>query len=329
VAATLDESDYADLDKSFSTEDLINEAVIKFLRYNDATGETEEVTYGPYRNETSISEWGVRTAEFTVQGLSEETSDIPDLAAAILAANADPVVRTNSLVLPVPEVADIGEKATLDIYDAVDVTHGLDTDTLRVTSLEHIIEPTKWMVSLKFGSDGQVAAPTFVPSPQTGAGGLTIGQLLRPVGEVTMWYGAKASIPAGWLPLDGTTVASMAADYPDLYALLGSTTLPDFTDKFPIGAGTKALGSTGGAATKGLVEANVPRHTHSGGTFNVASSSASGSTAARVARGTATAAADITPISGQSGTGTGLSDPPTPVDILNPYRALWFVIRAR
>lgn len=343
-----------DLDLSYNTGDCINEVTIKYLRLNPTTGETEEIAYGPYRNETSISEWGVRSATFTIQGLSEETSAIPDLAAAILATNSEPIVVLNSLTAVVKDTAYLKRASLLaDVMDNPFIDWEDDTgyhfySDLYITTIEHSITPDKWTVKMGFRDKNVVASPTYVPSPNTGAGGQTIGQLLRPIGEVTMFYGS--SIPAGWLKCDGSTFSSTT--YPDLAALLGGTTLPNFTDRFPIGAGTKALGTSGGAATRVLTSANLPPHAHDDGTLaaasagahthgagtlfvnrkaaagsstGVAQGNATGATDASVGGSTASDGAHTHDVTGSTGNGPGTS---TAVDILNPWRAVNFIIRA-
>lgn len=331
-------ADYTDLGVDYDTDRCINEVTIKFLRLNPVTGDTEEVPYGPYRNETSIAEWGVRSKSFTVQGLSEETSDIPDLAAAILAANSTPEVTVNSVTVAVDEASKIGAFLIgTDLYDTAQVEKP-DAgyyDDVRVTRIKHRITPTKWQWTLDFEAHDGVASPTFVPSPTTGAGGKTLGQLLCPVGKIDSFICAKVDIPAGWLPLDGATFD--AAVYPDLYAMLGnSNTLPDFTDRFMIGAGSKALLTTGGAPTKVLTAANLPPHAHTinhghtgfkvSGTFIrwIASQFATG-TAKNGYQPGAGADPVIEDFNGNSGNGPGTS---TPVDILNPWVAVWPCVRA-
>lgn len=66
-----------------------------------------------------------------------------------------------------------------------------------------------------------------------------------PIGGILMWSGLVANIPAG-------------------YALCnGSNGTPDLRGKFIIGAGgSYAPADTGGTATKTILEANLPSHTH-------------------------------------------------------------------
>jgi microcystin-dependent protein len=338
---------YSELDLSFSTEDCINEVVIKFLRLNPTTGETEEVTHGPWRDEASIAEWGVRKAEYTVQGLSEETTAIEDLANAILTANATPRVRANSVLVPIRAAADIKDSlALLDLHDVAQVQDKFGNlvapgvGASPIVGVEHSITPEKWLMRLRFTDSDSVAAPTYVPSPTPGANGLTIGQLLRPVGEMTMFYGEVA---AGWLECDGTTFD--ANEYPRLAAYLGGTTLPNLVDRFPIGAGNKALGTSGGDPTKTIAAANLPKHTHdlahdhSNGSLNVqyATTTGTGGSGTRVTdvanttggTGTsATASINVPAVAaGAKASGDG-GFANTPLDVMNPWRAVRFAIRA-
>lgn len=77
-----------------------------------------------------------------------------------------------------------------------------------------------------------------------------------------------ASIPPGWLQLDGATYSE--DDYPQLFARLPSQfktgsnfTLPDMTDTFPLGAtDTADLGDSGGLNSYQLSIAQLPAHTH-------------------------------------------------------------------
>ncbi|KAA1424308.1 phage tail protein [Nocardioides antri] len=306
----LADANYSDLDMDFDLERCINTVKPKLVRINAATGETEEVSFGPYVAPESVRQWGQRLAEPTVHGLADTA--VPGYAAAILAANATPRRRVNSAVLPLRTTAEMERWSLTDLYDLLGVTNSRAAYAAaeRVTGIKHEITPDKWTLTLDFAGEGTVAPPIVTP-PLT-VDSQTFAALLRPVGEVTMYGGSSA--PAGWLVCNGGTFSSN--DYPALAALLGDTWgthsdttyyLPNFTDRFPIGAGTKAVGTSGGNASVVLTAANLPP-------FD--SSNADGSTATRVARGTATSAGNVA---------VGSS---TPVDILNPWRSINFIIRA-
>lgn len=166
--ATLDETTYSGLDVSFNTEQCINEVLVKYLRYNAKKGETTEVPYGPYRDATSVATWGPRRAEFSIQGGTESASAMQAYANSILAANAIPKVRVNSVRVPIRSAADITtSKALLDLYDLVTVvnTKAATNEASRITGIEHSITPGKWLLDLTFAVEGSVAAPTLTPSP--------------------------------------------------------------------------------------------------------------------------------------------------------------------
>ncbi|WP_134739993.1 tail fiber protein [Nocardioides sp. 503] len=321
--AVLDESVYnADVAIDYDTDRCINSVKVIFLRRNASTGETEEITYGPYVDQASADEWGTHSADFKIQAAIEDETAIEALASAILAANAVPQVRVNEVTIPFPTAAAVATHARRDLYDLVNVVN--DTAELdeadRVTSVKHAITTDKWLMTLGFSVDGGVATPTFVPSPSGGADGLTFGQLMQPVGHVEMFYGAKADISPGWLALDGTEFDGET--YPRLEAHLGGTTLPDLTDRFPIGAGTKALGTTGGAVTH---THGTPNHTHTDN-FAVAAHNVNSDegpntgTANRVTTGTHAMSGGVT------SSGAGITGSPS--EGLPPWRALWFIIRA-
>ena len=88
-----------------------------------------------------------------------------------------------------------------------------------------------------------------------------------PVGVI--WSYAAAAAPDGWLLCDGTEVG---AAYTELDALLdevygvggeGRSKLPDLQGRMPLGkSGGYAIGTTGGAATVTLTDAQIPAHSH-------------------------------------------------------------------
>lgn len=84
------------------------------------------------------------------------------------------------------------------------------------------------------------------------------------------WSASNVVPPGRWLLADGAAVSR--TDYAELFTAIGtihgagngSTTfnLPNLSGKLVIGAGTDALGSTGGARTHTLTVAEMPGHTH-------------------------------------------------------------------
>lgn len=328
VAGTLvlDESDYSDLNVSFSTKHCINEVNV-VVQSLGVDGTTVETAYGPYQDAASIEEWGPFAKTFTVTGL--DAAAVAALAAAVLAANGTPRVRVNSVTLPLTTLARVAAKSLTDLYDQVNVTNvekDLD-DVLRVTSIEHVIDTKAWMVTLSFADEGGVAMPVYQPPVQSGA---------RPdVGVIELFAGPTGNIPPSKLLCDGASKA--VADYPYLFAVIGYTfggagasfNVPNLTDRFPIGSGTKALGTTGGAATKVLTAANLPPHAHTINHNHELNYSSAAGSGLMVPRGTSTllgpSNTGINAFNGNSGNGPGAS---TAVDILNPWLSLNFVIRA-
>jgi microcystin-dependent protein len=108
-------------------------------------------------------------------------------------------------------------------------------------------------------------AATFTSLTVTGGGGEESGGI-APTGSITMWAGAVASPPTGWLACNGANVSRTT--YSELFDVVGTTwgagdgsttfTLPNLLNKFSVGAGdTYALAATGGSAN-----AIVVSHTH-------------------------------------------------------------------
>jgi microcystin-dependent protein len=89
-----------------------------------------------------------------------------------------------------------------------------------------------------------------------------------PIGAGGMWFAPTP--PPNWLVLDGTSYPT-TAPYDKLYAVLSNRfgavdashfTLPNLTQKFPLGAGPNPLASAGGAFAVALALANLPAHNH-------------------------------------------------------------------
>ena len=78
------------------------------------------------------------------------------------------------------------------------------------------------------------------------------------VGEIKLWLLA-GDLPNNWYELNG---GSIPAGCP-LATLLGTTTLPDWSDRVPVQAGTMlALGAVSGAQNKTLSISEIPAHYH-------------------------------------------------------------------
>ena len=109
----------------------------------------------------------------------------------------------------------------------------------------------------------QIATTAFV---QTTAG--AINSVLT--GSIQMW--PTTSAPSGYLLCNGNAVSRTS--YAALFAVMGTTfgagdgsttfNLPNYTNNFPVGAGSSySLASTGGATSVTLSTANIPAHSHS------------------------------------------------------------------
>ncbi|HEY0701068.1 MAG TPA: H-type lectin domain-containing protein, partial [Micromonospora sp.] len=184
TSVTLDEDDYSSLDLAWNSRALINHVLIKAILLgnpgdlvtipNVAQYQTTEHVFGPYTDAASVHEWGARGPidGFTVHGKTISESTMKTYAEAILAANANPEVRANNLLIPIRTAADIAPgKALLELYDLVNVLNaaqGLDQDS-RVTALEHSITGHKWTVRVGFDAPDSVAAPLSTP-PSTSRG---------------------------------------------------------------------------------------------------------------------------------------------------------------
>jgi len=118
------------------------------------------------------------------------------------------------------------------------------------------------------------ATGTITAAEATTSGHLvTKGQtdILMPIGGIIMWpYISGLAVPTDYLLCDGSTFSSTT--YPDLYTILGSTTLPNLVDKMPRGHNSTYNGAhaSGGADTVTLVSNNLPQHNHGAGTYATA-----------------------------------------------------------
>lgn len=162
-----------------------------------------------------------------------------------------------------------------------------------------------------------------------------------PPGVMVEFAGSAA--PSGWLLCDGSAVSRTT--YAALFAVIGTThgagdgsttfNLPDRRDRMGVGAsGTKALGSTGGSATKDLSHTHTtPNHTHTD-TFSVDNATISSTTVSHSFGGVDPVVLFGNPhshgLSGSvtsSGASTTGSAGSTTQDVMNPYVALNYLIK--
>lgn len=89
------------------------------------------------------------------------------------------------------------------------------------------------------------------------------------IGSVSMFAGATA--PANWLICNGASLPRTGGAYDALFGVIGATygaadgshfSLPNLVQRFPLGAGTTALGAAGGSFSISIGVANLPAHTH-------------------------------------------------------------------
>lgn len=166
-----------------------------------------------------------------------------------------------------------------------------------------------------------------------------------PTGAILPFGGAAA--PAGYLLCDGTAVSRVG--YADLFTLLsttygvgnGSTTfnVPDLRGRFPLGSGTgagltaRSRGQSGGEEDHTIIEAELATHNHSVGahihllkTFNYDTPSSGSPTFPMINQaGGSTGSLTTEGASGATDTGDTGSD--TPIDIMNPFLVVNYIIK--
>ena len=159
------------------------------------------------------------------------------------------------------------------------------------------------------------------------------------IGQVIMWYGAAASVPAGWHVCDGSSPTnSVNAVIP----------VPDLRDKFVYGAGgSQALGATGGSTTinssggtaagttggHALTTAEMPAHTHNALAFRHGASGGGGTTVADNDGSVPGSFSLPIPTDSTGGGGAHTHSIPslavtgvTATNVLPPYEALYFIM---
>jgi hypothetical protein len=224
-ADTLDETIYnAGAVVDYDLSNCINSVTIVVNRIDD-NGDTKQKTLGPYVEDESVAAFGLQSATFTVQGISN--ADAATLAAEILAANAVPIRGITQVTVPIDDTEDL-PRALRDLYDLValnNTTAGI-TSTARIASVSHNITPTKWLMTLRFTDPTNTAPPTSTPEPGDGA----VVTPLAPTGVVVdadvVFVGSQPSttVTASWDPVtensDGSELTNL--DHYDVHTKLGA-----------------------------------------------------------------------------------------------------------
>lgn len=157
------QNSYSTIEAGLDTRSIINSVTVTWLR--KVGTESEEIVYGPYKDQNSINTWGTYSANYTIHGATENATSVANFAQAILTANATPTTKVNALTFPIRDTRDLPH-SIVDLYDRVAVTYKDKVGVRqRVSGIKHDIQPGRWIISLDFESEGTVATPTFVPSP--------------------------------------------------------------------------------------------------------------------------------------------------------------------
>lgn len=248
-----------------------------------------------------------------------------------------------------------GEKL-LDLVRALipEVSADLRIAVVTATVGNYITTDITGTAKITTNSDMQVATGDRVLLLQKGNAFIAIARLsgnsavgFMPVGSLTMFAGT--TVPNGWLLANGATLSRAA--YPALFAVIGTTygapsgtqfSLPNLSNRFPVGTGTRSPGDSGGAESVTLTAAQMPSHTHTtpdhthtlshthsvprgGGATTVASGT--GASVASTAS-TTTGSASTSTTSSANGGNTGSAGSGQSFNNMPPYLAIPFIIRA-
>ncbi|WP_328530778.1 hypothetical protein OG984_06485 [Nocardioides sp. NBC_00368] len=176
AAVPVTTSDFTDVQVGWDSENCINEVNVQFLRFNPVTSATEEIPYGPYRDNASVRRWGVHKADMKVSRPAEDAAEIKTIAEKFLAANGTPTKRVRSMTIPIAqrvrsEFGDFDVPSTaahlalLDLGDLIQVDSGvLPVETLRITGISHRITHDGWFVELVFEKADGIAQPIVYPA---------------------------------------------------------------------------------------------------------------------------------------------------------------------
>ena len=189
------------------------------------------------------------------------------------------------------------------------------------------------------------------------------------IGMVMMWAGSASNLPSGWLLCNGQLIST--STYSGLWGVFGnaypyggaggSFAVPNFNDRFPLGAGggtAPTAGPTGGSTT--IAANQLPAHTHpatvnepNGGTGHLHLATLDGLNADTLAYYSAGSTLNLNPATAAPPLSQPISYSPTPSGpynsvnravsgvtvtvgsnypagsgYLQPYQSIYFIIRA-
>ena len=194
VAAVLNEDDgdvfYNDQFKlSYDSSACINEVLIKAQRLTGSgeNQQTEEWSYGPFRDQDSINKWGAHSKEFTVATSPSATIDttgatyFANFIADIFARNSEPQMLMSSVQVPILNSAGIVFAGELDLYDKLNITNAEKAydEIQNVVGINETITADRWIVDIFLSSETSVASPETQPD-------ISVANV-PPVGSTSIW----------------------------------------------------------------------------------------------------------------------------------------------
>jgi hypothetical protein len=150
---------YTDIDAAFDTAEVVNDLTLSnHARIYDASQSTwraDDKNLGPFVDLASQATWGVVGAKVETSIYSPATGlyagSAARLAAQLMAGRSAPAVTISSVTFNGADAEDIA--TSVDIYSRITVTSGSVTQTCRVISISHDIQPNKWLVTLNLESE--------------------------------------------------------------------------------------------------------------------------------------------------------------------------------
>lgn len=155
---------------AFDSDSLINEVLIKAQRLTGSgeTQQTEEWSYGPFRDQDSINKWGSHSKEFTVATSPSATITSTywnAFVADIFDRNSEPTMLMSSVQVPILNDAGLAFIGTLDLYDKLNITNaekGYD-EVQNIVGITETITADRWIVDIQLAGETSVASPETQP----------------------------------------------------------------------------------------------------------------------------------------------------------------------